>query len=130
MRWELHGQRWASSIKKYGRTALSIFATAVPSDTLSGRLRRQSLHRVKRTSQSLCWLRLEALLERIVLKVWVLWSSSKLLCLGKGIHATRIAEARTFVLIIKLLARNNIVAALYVIDEGGKAEVLVVAKRY
>ena len=62
--------------------------------------------------------------------MWALWSSSKLLCLGKGIHTTRIAEARTFVLIIKLLARNNIVAALYVIDEGGKAEVLVVAKRY
>ena len=56
--------------KKYGRTALSIFATAVPSDTLSGRLRHQSLHRVNRTSQSLCWLLPEALLERIVLKVW------------------------------------------------------------
>ena len=48
--------------KKYGWTALSIFATAVPSDTLSNRLRHhcQSLHRVKRTSQLLCWLLLLA----------------------------------------------------------------------
>ena len=52
--------------------------------------------------------------------------------MGKGIHTTRIAEARTSVLIQvhKSLARNNIMAALYVIDEGGKADVLVNAKRY
>ena len=62
--------------------------------------------------------------ERIVLKVWVLSSYFNHFCLWKGIHKPRIAEARTSVLIHKAPARNNIVAAMYVI------EVLVIAKRY
>ena len=84
---------------------------AAPSDTISS-LHHGDVNRCcafQGISQALCWFGSEAPLERI-----------DLIARTSQLVKRNIAEARTFVLIHKVLARNNIVVALHVIAEGDK----------